>query len=94
MIVNQILLLINFTGLLPGDKIAVMVPNCPEFGPLLLGSLGVGVTLVPISPMLGPKEVSRLLDIAKPRMVVTNDDLLPSVTEALSLVSSDLKVIT
>jgi len=80
------------SGLVPGDKIAVMVPNCPEFGPLLLGSLGVGVTLVPISPMLGPKEVARLLDIAKPRMVITNDDILPSLSQALALVSADLKI--
>ena len=79
--------------MVPGDKIAVMVPNCPEFGPLLLGSLGVGVTLVPISPMLGPKEVARLLDIAKPRMVITNDDILPSLTQAIALVSAGLKVI-
>ena len=47
-------------GLRPGDRIATMVPNCPEFGPILLGSLGVGVTLVPMSPMLGAREVARL----------------------------------
>ena len=28
------------SGFAPGDKIAVIVPNCPEFGPVLLGSLG------------------------------------------------------
>ena len=27
-------------GFSPGDKIATIVPNCPEFGPVLLGSLG------------------------------------------------------
>ena len=27
-------------GFTPGDKIAIIVPNCPEFGPVLFGSLG------------------------------------------------------
>ena len=48
------------SGLRPGDRVATFVPNCPEFGPVLLGSLGVGVTLVPMSPMLGAREVARL----------------------------------
>ena len=69
-------------GLRPGDKIGTMVPNCPEFGPILLGSLGVGVTLVPISPLLTPPEVSRIIDIARPKMIVTADPLIPVLTEA------------
>ena len=69
-------------GLRPGDRIATMVPNCPEFGPILLGSLGVGVTLVPISPLLTPSELGRILDIARPKMVITTDPLVPVVKEA------------
>lgn len=69
-------------GLRPGDKIGTMVPNCPEFGPVLLGSLGVGVTLVPISPLLTPPEVSRIIKIARPKMIVTADSLIPILTEA------------
>ena len=69
-------------GLRPGDRIASMLPNCPEFGPVLLGSLGVGVTLVPISPLLTPPEVGRILDIARPKMVITTDPLVPVVKEA------------
>lgn len=80
------------SGLKPGDRIAALVPNCPEFGPLLLGALGVGVTLVPISPVLGPKEVSSLLNISRPKMVVTNDALLPGLTEAIGLTRSGEQV--
>ena len=80
------------SGLKPGDRIAALVPNCPEFGPLLLGALSVGVTLVPISPMLGPKEVSSLLNISRPKLVVTNDALLPGLTEAIGLTHSGEQV--
>ena len=52
---------------------------------MLLGSLGTGVTLVPMSPMLGASEVSRLLAIAQPRLVVTNDQLLPVLTQAVAM---------
>ena len=70
-------------GLKPGDKIGTMVPNCPEFGPILLGSLGVGVTVVPISPLLSSPEVSRILDIARPRLVITADPLIPVLSQAV-----------
>ena len=68
-------------GLRPGDKIGTMVPNCPEFGPLLLGSLGVGVTVVPISPLLTSPEVSRILNIARPKLVITADPLIPLLSQ-------------
>ena len=68
-------------GLKPGDKIGTMVPNCPEFGPLLLGSLGVGVTVVPISPLLTSPEVSRILNIARPKLVITADPLIPLLSQ-------------
>ena len=70
-------------GLKPGDKIGTMVPNCPEFGPILLGSLGVGVTVVPISPLLTSPEVSRILDIARPRLIITADPLIPVLSQAV-----------
>ena len=68
-------------GLKPGDKIGTMVPNCPEFGPILLGSLGVGVTVVPISPLLTSPEVSRILNIARPKLVITADPLIPLLSQ-------------
>ena len=70
-------------GLKPRDKIGTMVPNCPEFGPILLGSLGVGVTVVPISPLLTSPEVSRILDIARPRLIITADPLIPVLSQAV-----------
>ena len=70
-------------GLRPGDKIGTMVPNCPEFGPLLLGSLGVGVTVVPISPLLTSSEVSRIIEIARPKLIVTADPLIPLLSQTV-----------
>jgi len=81
-------------GFSPGDKIATIVPNCPEFGPVLLGSLGVGVTLVPVSPLLTPTEVGRILGIAQPKMIVTCDPLLPLVQAALNTMETKVPIVT
>ena len=70
-------------GLQLGDKIALVLPNCPEFGPLLLGSVGVGVTVVPINPLLTPDEMARVFNLARPKIVVTTDILTDRISAAL-----------
>ena len=61
---------------------------------MLLGSLGVGVTMVPMSPMLGPGEVSRLLTLSQPRLVITTDDLVPVLTQAVAESGSSVDIVT
>ena len=70
-------------GLQVGDKIAIVLPNCPEFGPILLGSVGIGVTVVPISPMFTSDEMERLFKLAPPKLVVTVDVLVDKINTAL-----------
>ena len=82
------------TGLNPGDKIAVIVPNCPEFGPVLFGATGVGVTVMPISPLLTPAELARVFAIAKPRLVVTSDALVPLVDAAQADTADKVPMVT
>merc|ERR1719458_1360038 len=69
-------------GLKAGDKVAVVAPNCPEYGPVLFGSLGVAVTVVPISPLFTAQEIARVLKMAKPKLIVTIDPLVPLVLAA------------
>ena len=65
---------------------------------MLFGSLGVGVTLVPVSPLFTPAEVARVredvqerttpemrlqvLQMARPRLLVTTDPLVPLLVAA------------
>jgi len=69
-------------GLKEGDKVAVVAPNCPEYGPVLFGSLGVAVTVVPISPLFTAPEIARVLKMAEPKLIVTIDPLVPLVLAA------------
>ena len=81
-------------GLKPGDKIAVIVPNCPEFGPTLFGATGVGVTVMPISPLLTPAELAKVFAIAKPKLVVTCDALIPLVDAAQAGMADKVPMVT
>lgn len=45
-------------GLEPGDKVAIMVPNLPEFTITYFGILYAGCTVVPLNVLLSAPEVS------------------------------------
>ena len=44
-------------GLSPGDKVALMVPNLPEFTIAYFGTLYAGATVVPLNVLLSGPEV-------------------------------------
>lgn len=70
-------------GLEVGDKIGIVLPNCPEFGPLMLGAVALGVTVVPVSPMFTSSEMARLFSQAQPKLVITIDSHLETVNNSL-----------
>ena len=44
-------------GVSPGDKVALMIPNVPEFSIAYFGILYAGATVVPLNVLLSPPEV-------------------------------------
>ncbi|MGH2734407.1 MAG: class I adenylate-forming enzyme family protein, partial [Actinomycetota bacterium] len=66
-------------GLEPGDRVAVMLPNCPEVLITYWGSWRVGAAVTPIVFLLPPPEINRILSHSRARFVVTSAELLPSV---------------
>ena len=49
-------------GVQPGDKVALMVPNVPQFAIAYYGILGVGATVVPLNVLLKAPEVAYHLE--------------------------------
>ncbi|PWU51401.1 long-chain-fatty-acid--CoA ligase [Micromonospora globispora] len=49
-------------GVKPGDRVALMLPNVPEFATLYYGILRAGAVVVPMNPLLKPREVDYYLD--------------------------------
>jgi acyl-CoA synthetase (AMP-forming)/AMP-acid ligase II len=57
-------------GLVPGDRLAVLLRNVPQFYALLFGAARAGVVLVALNWRLAPPEVAAILDDADPRLLV------------------------
>ncbi|HZN76995.1 MAG TPA: long-chain fatty acid--CoA ligase [Micromonosporaceae bacterium] len=53
--------LIRERGVRPGDRVAVMLPNVPEFAVIYYGALRAGAVVVPMNPLLKEREVAYYL---------------------------------
>ena len=62
-------------GVRPGHRVAVMLPNMPEYLVALNGAWLAGATVVSASPLMVPDEVGRLLSATHARVLVTLDVL-------------------
>jgi fatty-acyl-CoA synthase len=58
-------------GIGPGDRIAVMLPNRPEYLVLLFAAARLGATVIHVNTRYRAEEVSYLLDRARPTAIVT-----------------------
>jgi long-chain acyl-CoA synthetase len=69
-------------GVRPGDRVGVLLPNCPEFLSTLHGIWLAGASAVALSPLMVAGEVSDLLAATGCRHVVALDVLAPLVRNA------------
>ncbi len=68
--------LINDHGIVPGDRIALFMPNCCEYLELLYAIWWVGAVTVPINYDLPTVEASYIVGDAQARLIVTDDGQL------------------
>lgn len=59
-------------GLEPGDKVAVQLPNLPEFVYAYFGIVRAGLTMVPLNPLFTEREMAYHLDDSDSRMLITS----------------------
>src|SRR5688572_9414768 len=59
------------TGLEPGDKVAVQLPNLPQFLFTYFGILKAGLVMVPLNPLLRAPEVAYHLEDSDAKVLVT-----------------------
>src|SRR5579884_1089482 len=70
-------------GVSPGDRIAVMLPNVPQFIVAFYGALKAGAVVVPTNPLYTPPELAHQLNDAGATFIVTLDQLFGSVQPIL-----------
>jgi long-chain acyl-CoA synthetase len=63
-------------GIVPGDRVAVMMPNCPEVYHAYGGITAAGGVVVPIVFLLAPLEINHILADCTPRILVAGPELV------------------
>ena len=70
--------LLNF-GLQRGDRVALMLPNCPQFLIAFYGALKAGAVVTAINPLYTPRELEYQLNDAGAETLVTLSKFYPTV---------------
>lgn len=76
-------------GLRPGQRLAIMLPNCPQLVVTYYAALHLGAVVVLMNPLLSPKEIRQQLDDSGARFFVVLDHVLPKAAEALAEVKPE-----
>ncbi len=66
-------------GLKKGEKVAIHLPNCPQFAIAYYGALKAGADYTPLSPLLAPKEATHQLNDANAKFLISLDLVYPGI---------------
>lgn len=69
-------------GVSKGDRVALMLPNCPQYVIAYYGVLRAGGIVAQVNPLYTPRELEHLLDDCGARVIVVADALYPVVQAA------------
>jgi long-chain acyl-CoA synthetase len=77
----------------PGDRVAVMMPNVPEFVAVYYGVLRAGAVVVPMNPLLKAREVGYYLRDAGARVILAWSSAAVEVEAALAQAPGTTQVV-
>ncbi|WP_273131337.1 long-chain-fatty-acid--CoA ligase [Bacillus weihaiensis] len=80
-------------GVQKGDRVAIMLPNCPQYVVTYYGALSVGAIVTQINPMLVERELEHILNDSGSETIVVLDALYPRI-KAIQLKTSLKHIIT
>lgn len=63
--------------LVPGDRVALIAPNCLEYVEIVVGLADIGVTVATLNPRLAQAELGAILADCDPRLVIYHPDAAP-----------------
>ncbi len=73
--------LLSSKGIRKGDRVAVFLPNCPQFHIVFFGILKLGAIHVPVSPLSRAFELEYELNDTDAEIIVALDQLIETVNE-------------
>lgn len=75
--------LLDKLGLEPGDRVALMLPNCFQYPIALFGVLQAGLTVVNVNPLYTARELAYLLTHSEAKAIVILDHFTDVLAEAM-----------
>ena len=75
--------LVSF-GIGKGDRVGIMLPNCPQFPISFFGTLRTGATVVCINPTYTAREFERLAVDSEIRALIVMDQIAPAVIPSMT----------
>jgi len=81
-------------GIVKGDRVAIMLPNCPQYIIAAFAILRLGAVIVNVNPSYTARELMVILDDSKPRVLLTIDALAPLVQELRSKTTVETLIVT
>ena len=73
---------LRHSGVAPGERVGVMLPNVPAFVQAYFGILAAGATVVPFNTLYKPGEIRYLLEHATIQRILTSGIFLRGIEEA------------
>jgi len=70
-------------GVKKGDRVAIHLPNCPQFAIAYYGAMKLGAVFTPLSPLLSPREALYQLNDSGAETLITLDLLFPGIKSIL-----------
>lgn len=70
-------------GVTKGQKVAIHLPNCPQFAIAYYGALKVGAVFTPLSPLLSPREVEYQLNDSEAQTLISLDLVYPGIAAVM-----------
>jgi long-chain acyl-CoA synthetase len=82
------------SGIVKGDRVGVMLPNCPQYLVAVFGILRVGAIVVNINPLYTPREVAVVAQDSAMRLLVVLDALAPVAMAARDQTKIERMIVT
>nr|CAD7568813.1 unnamed protein product [Timema californicum] len=71
-----------------GDKLAIILPNTPEYPIIFLGAIEAGLIVCPINPIYSKDEMHKLLKLSGAKCIITVAANYTTVLQAISMLES------
>lgn len=81
------------SGMLPGDRIAMAMKNCPEYFELMWAAWHAGLSIVPMNAKLHPKEFAFILQNCGVRYCFSTPDLSHALTSAIGVTPGATRIV-